>query len=254
MKRCQGNSNELQKIPWYLCVTVSVCIAGYASAVSTVSIKLGIDKLFIKDNTACGLIGSRWVSGKLAKDGTTFTPYTNQLKSLKRSLQKAPLAKKNKINKQILSVTKLNRVGNKICISGPTVAPNTPTATSIPVFTSTPVPATPTRTPSARTPTATSTATPTATATPTPCFDSDGNTTCFGIPATFVGNIERGSALFDTCNACHRRDDSDGQKRGRFFNQIKTAFTIIPAMQPYSSLSTDQNVADITAYLNRFNP
>ncbi len=97
------------------------------------------------------------------------------------------------------------------------------------------------------TPVPTSQPTPTPTASPAPGnFDSNGNTTKFGIPAGVTGNITRGGPVWSgSCSRCH-----GSQKTNRTYQQINGAFSF-PEM---SSLHLSvQQVADLTAYLNRAN-
>jgi hypothetical protein len=124
-------------------------------------------------------------------------------------------------------------------------APTKPTLTATPIPTvQTPVPPTPTRTP-------VPTRTPTSTPTPIQggCFTANGDTDCFGIPANLKGNISDGSTYFsaNNCSACH----SEASRRNKTFQQIKNSFSN-SAMSALRK-PTDQQVADLTAWLNRFN-
>ncbi len=90
--------------------------------------------------------------------------------------------------------------------------------------------------------------TPTPAVTPPGCanqyFDTNGDTTQFEIPVGLMGNMTRGADFFTTnCNFCH-------SERGTNFTfpQIKTA-VIGPLMNIQSV--TDQQYADLAAYLNR---
>ena len=98
-----------------------------------------------------------------------------------------------------------------------------------------------------------STATPLPTATTTPgieqgCtnqyFDASGNTTVFGIPASNVGQITRGSSYYsNNCSSCHgARGD------GFTFSQMQNSVTG-PAMN-INWVQTSE-YADLTAYANR---
>ena len=75
-------------------------------------------------------------------------------------------------------------------------------------------------------------------------FDSNGDTTSFGIPTPLVGNLNAGVSYFNlACTGCH------GDRGANFtFSQLKTAVTG-PLMNIQSV--TDQHYADLTAYVNR---
>lgn len=90
------------------------------------------------------------------------------------------------------------------------------------------------------------------TATPTPggggCanqyFDANGNTTQFGIPSPYIGNLGQGSSFYSLgCMGCH------GERGTNFtFSQLKTAVT-----GPLMHITTvsDQQYANLVAFLNR---
>ena len=90
--------------------------------------------------------------------------------------------------------------------------------------------------------------TPTPRGTPTPKpgnFDANGNTTAFGIPNGMTGNIGRGSSVWGgQCSSCH-----GVEKKNRSYGQIKNSFNVVPTMKALPT--TKQQMADVTAYLNR---
>ncbi len=94
---------------------------------------------------------------------------------------------------------------------------------------------------------------PTTSATPRPSstpasgnFDANGNTTAFGIPAGLVGNKNAGSSVWTSkCSGCHSTEE-----RNRTFPQIQGALSI-PVMSGIQI--TDAQLANLVAYLNRFN-
>ena len=99
-----------------------------------------------------------------------------------------------------------------------------------------------------------STETPTTTPSPIPSpgsggnFDSEGNTIMFGIPSGLVGNIIRGRDKYqDNCLGCHV------ERTNRTFPMLLTAITTVPAMGGFRALLSDHDIADMTAFLNRFN-
>jgi hypothetical protein len=84
--------------------------------------------------------------------------------------------------------------------------------------------------------------------TPTPSqgsFDKNGNTTRFGIPSGFVGNISRGkTAHSEMCVGCHvERTNYTYTTINQKLNSVSAMIGINPSTQELS---------DITAYLNRF--
>lgn len=86
---------------------------------------------------------------------------------------------------------------------------------------------------------------PTQTPKPESNFDSAGNTSAFGIPSGMRGNISAGKRVWGrVCSACHV-----SEKNGRRFNDIKRARRSQPEMRALSI--TDQQIADVVAYLNR---
>ncbi len=100
---------------------------------------------------------------------------------------------------------------------------------------------------------------PEPTATPpcvggTPNFDSQGNTTAFGIPAPLVGNITAGQSQYTTtCATCHL--PAGGVRgAGMDFGKLKTAFSTNLFMNgTYGgpvNLS-DQQIANVVAYVRK---
>jgi hypothetical protein len=188
------------------------------------SIQLPPDDLFQTTTTAgkvyCGRISNRWVPGSLAKDGQTFTRFTDSIKKLKREIKKAKGRTKAKKEKQLAALGKKQAAGRTKCAKGkvgvtPTPAPTTPGGGG--GGSPTPPP-TPTRTP-----------TP---STSTNCFVGDNTNTsrspsqCFGIPGTVQGNVSRGASLWisRSCQGCHTA------KNGKTFSQILGSFSSVPNM------------------------
>lgn len=89
---------------------------------------------------------------------------------------------------------------------------------------------------------------PGASCTPQPNpFDSSGNTTSFNIPAGIVGNITSGQTQFgQTCFGCH------GADRGTNYD-FPTLFAAVNGPPMFLSSLTQQQVANLVAYLNRTN-
>lgn len=101
-------------------------------------------------------------------------------------------------------------------------------------------------TPTAAPTTGAGTPVPRPTATPKPSnFDSAGNTSSFGIPTGLKGNITQGAAVWSgQCLSCHATE-----KTNRSYGQIKASIRVVPDMR--SLQTTNQQIAHVTAYLNR---
>ena len=84
-------------------------------------------------------------------------------------------------------------------------------------------------------------------------FDDFGNVTeagkiAFEIPSYLSANIDTGSSIYKAnCTGCH------GEKIGYSYVGINNAFATISAMSFFQSQLSDSDVAQIAAYLNRFN-
>lgn len=175
---------------------------------------------------SCGLHAGTWIPGVLAKDGKTFTAFAWQIRKLKRTLSNTTDdVKRRKLTRKIASLTKKRRAGSEPCKTDEAV---------IPPGDSTPSP-TPTPTPS----------------TGAGCYDANRNTGCFGIPNGILGNEGRGEALFEgICSGCH----TENQRRNRSYSELSSAFETVLAMRPFTSDLVSQDIADLVAYLNRYNP
>ncbi len=168
----------------------------------------------------CSRVNSAWVVGSMR--GMTFTSFVDQRKKLQKQLKTASSSKVATLKKKIAVLKKKNAVGMPACNAIPQESPS-----------GSPTPL-PTRSAG--------------------CFDSSRNTACFGIPAPLRGNETRGENVFKNgCMGCHSKT-SDSDKRNRTYQQILNSFTNEPQMRPYSDSYSTQDVADITAYLNRYNP
>ncbi len=184
-----------------------------------------------RSRIACGRVAGRWLAGVKTSAGI-FISNNEKIKALKKDLKKARTSRtRATVRKAVTKAEKKAKREAPFCRAGPGGTP-TPTPTAGP----TPPPgATPTRTP-----------------TPAPtsrnCYNNAGDTTCFGIPGSNVGNISRGQVLFQSfCTGCH------SEYRNREYPQIVNAFSSISQMNAYSGLSSAQ-VSDLAAFLNRYNP
>jgi len=80
---------------------------------------------------------------------------------------------------------------------------------------------------------------------PTGNFDSNGNTTAFGIPKGLKGNISAGRSVWrQVCSACHATE-----KTGKSYSSVKSAQRTVPDMR--SLRVSNQDIANAVAYLNR---
>ncbi|MCO6429712.1 MAG: hypothetical protein J5J00_02545 [Deltaproteobacteria bacterium] len=202
--------------------------AGGSSAYDT-------DDMFESDDYTCALIDGKWLAGELKR--SKFTPYKTKVSDLAAKIKKASPSKKAKLTTQKKKFQLLNKNGNKVCKKGPPSGNPTPTPTP-----------------------GGGGSTPAPKPSPTPvagCFDSQGNTKCFGIgSAGQTGNVsrgkniwERGNGLSTSCIGCH----SESAKRNRTYSQVMSSFSR-PEMFGIGNDLSSGDVADITAYLNRFNP
>ena len=197
-------------------------------------VRLGLDPFL--PNFLDSALADGDVLAKFANDSESNP--LDRLLQFKRKVAAKLVCKKGFASKKICSnkckQIRGRKVCKKVCVNKcvkvvivPTPAPSaTPgdSPTSVPTPTSTPIP-TPTSTPSSN-------------------FDSNGNTTKFGIPPGLVGNISRGTSVWDTnCKRCHGSD-----KVNRSYSRIKSAL-LLPVMA--SVKVSDPEVADAVAYLNR---
>jgi hypothetical protein len=165
-----------------------------------------------------------------------MVPINNMKKKIERSTKKLILKKQLKVLQveysRLLKLCKSNLPADE------TPTPSAPGGSSTPTPTATPNrPTTPTPTPSSG-------------GCQTGCFDSSRNTPCFNIPAPTKGNETRGFQLWaSNCAGCH----SESSKRNRVFGQISSSLRTVPQMLPFSDNFNTQDIADLVAYLNRFN-
>lgn len=197
--------------------------------------RLSSDQLFEVESGSgrfvCGLVSNKWIPGSLTKSGD-FQSLAEQISVLRTQIKKATGAKKTKLQKKSNTLRKLRETRARACAGGPPSGNATPTPESI--VTNRPTP--------------TSTARPTMSATPSNrCFDSAGNTTCFGIPAGMHGNKNSGSVIVSSdCLGCHN------ERQNRTYQQIVNSINSVSQMSRFVDLPS-QDIADIVAYINRFN-
>jgi cytochrome c553 len=195
-----------------------------------------------------GPINDKYLSGTIEKigDEVLFTPLSDMVRKLKIERRTATEKKVLKLNKKLVALNKRIKAENQLCKNGPTpqeTATPTATFTLAPVESPTPIP-TATYTPIPATPSPTATPTPE----PTGFFDDNGNVTkkgkeAFQIPLEISANVSAGSTVFrSSCRSCHGIEFLD-----RTFTEYKTR----TSNPPMNLNKTDQELADLTAYLNR---
>lgn len=174
------------------------------------------------------------VPGTATQRGEQFK-FTSYAALISNTRKKSPTSKKLPLFRAIL------KVGRNVCKEIGTTPPITGTPTS-------PLPPAP----PAASPTATPIVAPTATP-PTGNFDNRGNVTekgklAFGIPSHLSGNVTAGKQVVTSfCAGCHQ------ERIGYSYSAIDTAIRRAPMLYDESSISRQQ-LADLVAYLNRFNP
>jgi hypothetical protein len=208
-----------------LCVCLSICVAvqivlclsANAAPISQVF------KIPDRNSTAyCGLTGTVWEP--VTKVQGTYRVVTLQIKDLKRRIAKASGSTKTSLQRKLKLLVSLRARTLSTCRQG--------------------IPPTPYPTPSA------TVAPPTPTIS-TICFVSGGDTKpgCFGIPAPLIGNDPRGASLYQQqCYGCHRSSKSAVAYN---YTKLQSTFDRIPQMAPYRP--APQQLADLVAYVNRFN-
>jgi hypothetical protein len=208
------------------CVSgVFMCIPRTASAASD-SFEL-YDKR-TKQIIVCKKIQNSWEPGSFSEKSGKYTSFKALIKQINtRILRNSP--KKKTLESQVKKLSKNLAPQQRLCRNA---APNTPKPT----------------------PTASGTQTPKPTATPQSgcsqsCYNSSRVTQCFQIPSSVPGSETRGGTLWSGCMGCH----TESTHRNRTYTQISAAFSSIPQMLPFASNYRSQDIADITAYLNRYN-
>jgi hypothetical protein len=181
-----------------------------------------------RTKVVCGRISGRWIGGTVSSSGR-FVSNAERVRALKRDLAKARgIAARRRVQRSLDAAQKKERKEAPICRPGPSAGPS-PTPT--PILPGQPTP------------------TPRPTATRVPCFNNAGDTACFEIPGGITGNITRGASYHQSlCVGCH------GERRNRSYTQLNSSFSSISAMAIYNGQLSSGEVADLTAFLNRFNP
>ena len=207
-----------------LCLGLSLSISSIVYALSPGAAYVGPDNVFQTRNSngtfLCGLINGRWLAGALDKsDRDYFVSYAAQIRTLRQRARTEEGIKKERTLARISTLRSRSSRGGEVCRNGDDGG-------------STPTPK-PTTTPSLGN------------------FDSVGNVTAkgkqtFGIPSNLSGNVSKGKTVHSTkCTGCH------SEHTNLTFSQYRTWVGQFPMSYTTSSLP-DGELADITAYLNRF--
>jgi len=212
-----------------------ICLGSAASALANSPVFEVYDSKN-KKTIACMKVNGRWEAGDRVKKGRSFVAYKDQIASLKKELKQQGTTpnRKKRITKNLQGLVEKLPAQKRLCKQN---AGKKPSPAPTPVGTVTPG------------------ATPSATPTPKSgcsqaCFNQSRLTSCFGIPSGTQGSETNGQYLWATCAGCH----AESTRRNRSFSSIRTAFQTIPQMIPFSSSFDTQDMADLAAYLNRYNP
>ena len=207
------------------CAALLFAATVYAAPVGTVPV--GDDEVFETTHNGksftCGMIGDDWLSGKLVGEAD-FLSHKQQMKNAKKDLKSASGKKREKLLKLIAKLRGLMPSGRAACEGGPGSTPD---------------------------PTSSGTPRPTSTPNPGGNFDANGNVTAagkaaFGIPSNLSANRSQGQTLHSQwCAGCH------GEKTNRSFSSLRSSIAE-PTMGFTTAQISDQTLAHITAYLNRF--
>lgn len=169
----------------------------------------------------CGYVNGGWIPGDLRR-GNIFWSFKAQIRDNKlKQAQTTDTKRLNRLKRLANTLRTKQRQGNTACRNADQLPTPTPTPTPNPQTGS--------------------------------CYDSQRNTSCFGIPSGVIGNEIRGQTLFQSCAGCHS-GSADGGRRNRPYPELTNALATIPQMRPFEGSFTQQDIADIVAYLNRFNP
>lgn len=168
----------------------------------------------------CHTKGSTYVAGLLAKTNntSTFTSYATEIKKIQRSILRATGKKKTSLQKKLKTYKARQKTDNPVCALGPPIQTPTPLPTSSPG---------------------------------SGVFDPLGNVTETGknllqIPSGLSANISRGKTVYlSNCVGCHI------ERTNRTFSDLRFN-TSRPPMFFNEQRLTDIDLADLTAYLNRF--
>lgn len=188
-------------------------------AQSTGAVYIGSDLRFVSSgatNYTCGLLSGAWLPGTVdRKHSSYFLTFKTQMANLKKQIKKASGSKKSKLEAKLKVLKAKNKKAQAACNQFNGGSNPTPTPISSGNFTGT------------------------------------GDVTAagkllFAIPSTLSANITTGKNLHSMlCSGCH------GEKLGRSFNSLRSSIAATPMSFTTSDVS-DSELANITAYLNRY--
>jgi hypothetical protein len=221
---------------FFLLAKTLVISASLAQPTTQFSIEVD-EKSYICQNN-----GNTWVPGTYTSAGD-FQSFRIFIAKLKKKIKTASGTKSLSLKNKVKKLTKKSREVQAVCEINKPVDTGMPTPvipTSIAVSTVTPT----------RIPGAVATATPQSAAS---SFTASGDVTLagknlFAIPPSLSGNITRGKAEFqNNCSGCH----TEQRAVNKTFTYLRTAIKITPMLFNEGNMP-DAQLADITAYLNRF--
>jgi hypothetical protein len=202
----------------FFAVLTVLCVCGVAEAQVTDPFTITVRSKPL----LCGLSGSSY-QPVIRRTDQSLAPASAELRTVRGKIKKAKGAALKKLKREESTLKSTIARGKNPCRTGP----NQPGAQRLVVA------PTPTPTPGI----------------PVGCFVAGNNTVpgCFGIPNNMSGNIDRGQTFYQAnCRGCH-----DFVKNNRSWGEVSRALNNIPQMRPFRP--ADQTIADVVAYLNRFN-
>lgn len=209
---------------WLIAITFCL-IASFSTGVlaqTTGAVYIGSDSLRIvssgSSTYSCALLANNWQSGNLdRKNSSFFLSYKVQIANLKKSIKRATGSKRTKLNAKLLVLKAKSKKAQAACNAFNNGGSPTPTPSSTGNFTS------------------------------NGDVSAAGKIT-FGIPSNLSANVTTGKNLHGMlCSGCH------SDKLGRSFNSLRNSISGSPMFFTSSDV-TDSELANITAYLNRFRP
>lgn len=183
-----------------------------AFAIPNGAIDLDDSELSAVDDIICGFISDKWLPGRMINN-LYFLSLPAEIRNITQNWKNASGNRKNKLNNKRNRLKIKLRQQRNICLTLPYPSTEQPDG----------------------------------------FFANNGDVTELGriefqIPEGIVGNVSRGlSAWNSNCSGCH----SESERRNRSFSQYRILTGLSPMSFDTQSLS-NPDLADITAYLNRF--
>lgn len=208
-----------------LIVAFSMAVVPAFAAGSVGSVAVDESDLFTTRSSGksvvCARLSGRWVPGKmLDKANGIFLSHAQQIKNKTRAIALLRGSAKAKALRALQTLKAVAKAQGPVCRRGPPSGTPTPSPSATPVEFN---------------------------------FDSQGNVTAkgksiFGIPSYLAGNISTGRATHQrlACTSCH------GEATSRSYSQIMSAISSVSAMSYILEIANEGDIAEVTAYLNRF--